>query len=134
MRMSDGTINAWGKNDRGQMGTSPGIGIDKIESENVPTLIDLKDENGVPKNAKDFAIGQYTMIIQDEDNDMYITGMRLHYEPKKLKFSSDVLDTNDVRMIASGKRSYCIINNDNQLLIWGNIIKQEQDEQPDIDS
>lgn len=57
MRMSDGTINAWGKNDRGQMGVTPGIGIDMVESENVPTMIDLKDENGNPKNAKDFGIG-----------------------------------------------------------------------------
>lgn len=68
VRMADGTLNAWGKNDRGQMGTSPGIGIDMIESENVPTMIDLKDRDGTPKLAKNFAVGQHTMLIQDEDN------------------------------------------------------------------
>ena len=55
--MKDGTLHAWGKNDRGQMGTGSGIGIDMVECENVPTFIDLKDENDSPKLAKDFAIG-----------------------------------------------------------------------------
>ena len=39
------------------MGTGAGIGIDMVECENVPTLIDLKDENDQPKLAKRFAIG-----------------------------------------------------------------------------
>jgi len=50
------------------MGISPGIGIDMIESESIPTTIDLKNSAGEPKFAKDFAVGQNTMIIQDEDN------------------------------------------------------------------
>ena len=58
----------------------------------------------------------------------------MHYEPKKLTFDEDVLDINDVKIIASGKRNYTIVTNDNQLLIWGNVIKLEQDEQPDMDS
>lgn len=57
VRMTDGSLNAWGKNDRGQMGTTPGIGIDMIESESVPTMIDLKAEDGTPKAAKNFAVG-----------------------------------------------------------------------------
>lgn len=128
VRMSDGSLNAWGKNDRGQMGTTPGIGIDMVESENVPTMIDLKDENGTPKSAKDFAVGQYTMLVQDEDNQLYQTGLRWHYEPKKLSFGEDVLDVNDVKLLACGKRNYTIVTNDNQLLIWGNVIKLEEDE------
>lgn len=35
--MRDGSFWVWGKNDRGQMGTGTGIGIDMVESENVPT-------------------------------------------------------------------------------------------------
>lgn len=34
--MKDGTLFVWGKNDRGQMGVGAGIGIDMVESENVP--------------------------------------------------------------------------------------------------
>ena len=48
-RMSDGSLNSWGKNERGQMGTAPGIGIDMVESESVPTMVDLRDSNGTPK-------------------------------------------------------------------------------------
>jgi alpha-tubulin suppressor-like RCC1 family protein len=107
--MSDGSLNAWGKNDRGQMGTAPGVGIDMIECENVPTLIDLKDEKEGPKAAKNFAVGQYTMLIQDEENSLYQTGLRWHYEPKKLTFGADVLDVDDIKLIACGKRNYTIV-------------------------
>ena len=45
IQVADGSLYAWGKNDRGQMGTGAGIGIDMVECENIPTIIDLKDEN-----------------------------------------------------------------------------------------
>ena len=41
--MSDGQLYVWGKNDRGQLGTGTGIGIDMIESENVPVSINVLD-------------------------------------------------------------------------------------------
>lgn len=57
IQVEDGSLYAWGKNDRGQMGTGAGIGIDMVECENIPTIIDLKDENEVGQIAKRFAIG-----------------------------------------------------------------------------
>jgi len=69
------------------------------------------------------------MIIQDTENDLYISGLRLNYEPKKLQFDPHVLDKSNVKMIASGKRSYCICTNDNQLLIWGNVIKLDKEDE-----
>lgn len=72
---------AWGKNDRGQMGTGAGMGIDLVESENVPTLIEMKDLEANPTIAKRFAIGQNTMMIQDSDGKIYITGLKIHYSP-----------------------------------------------------
>jgi hypothetical protein len=66
------------------MGTGAGIGIDMVECENVPTMVDLKNENEEPMLAKDFAVGQNTMLVKDENNDIYITGLKLHYTPKKL--------------------------------------------------
>lgn len=47
IQVADGSLYAWGKNDRGQMGTGAGIGIDMVECENTPTIVDLKDENEV---------------------------------------------------------------------------------------
>jgi alpha-tubulin suppressor-like RCC1 family protein len=63
VQLEDGTLHAWGKNDRGQMGTGVGIGMDMVECENVPTSVDLRDENEAPHLAKDFVIGQGTMLI-----------------------------------------------------------------------
>lgn len=37
--MKDGSLFVWGKNDRGQLGTGTGIGIDMVESENIPVAI-----------------------------------------------------------------------------------------------
>jgi alpha-tubulin suppressor-like RCC1 family protein len=42
--MTDGTLYTWGKNDRGQMGLGSGIGIDMVESENIPREVPLIDE------------------------------------------------------------------------------------------
>ena len=44
IQMEDGTLYAWGKNDKGQMGTGAGIGIDMVECENLPTLIEVQDD------------------------------------------------------------------------------------------
>jgi|TARA_B110000285_G_C14866179_1_gene486963 alpha-tubulin suppressor-like RCC1 family protein len=43
--MEDGTLYAWGKNDKGQMGTGAGIGIDMVECENLPTLVEVQDDS-----------------------------------------------------------------------------------------
>lgn len=39
--LNDGTFWTWGKNDRGQMGVGSGIGIDLVESENIPKELDF---------------------------------------------------------------------------------------------
>lgn len=57
VQMADQTLYTWGKNDRGQMGTGAGIGIDIVECENVPTLIEVKDDNETPHFVKDFTMG-----------------------------------------------------------------------------
>lgn len=62
-KLEDGTLHAWGKNDRGQMGTGVGIGMDMVECENVATPVDVRDDNEVPHLVKDFVMGQATMLI-----------------------------------------------------------------------
>ena len=51
IQMEDGTLYAWGKNDKGQMGTGAGIGIDMVECENLPTLIEVIDDTETPRVA-----------------------------------------------------------------------------------
>jgi hypothetical protein len=66
------------------MGTGSGIGMDLVESENVPTEVQLLDENEKPHQVSRFSMGQNTMMIQDENSDIYITGLKIHYTPKRL--------------------------------------------------
>lgn len=80
--MNDGTLYVWGKNDRGQLGTGSGIGIDMVESENVPTPINVLDKNEQPHLVKDFHPGQNTMIIRDDEDNIYKVGLKLDYQPK----------------------------------------------------
>lgn len=61
------------------MGTPVGIGMDMIECENVPTQVVLVDDQQNPRYAKQFAIGQNTQIIQDTENDIFLVGLKLHY-------------------------------------------------------
>lgn len=85
--MKDGSLYVWGKNDRGQMGTGTGIGIDMVESESIPIQVNVIDEKTQqPMLVKDFHPGTNTMLIQDVNNNVYKTGLRLDYSPKQLNF------------------------------------------------
>jgi hypothetical protein len=64
------------------MGVGTGIGIDMVESENVPTPISVVDNKNQSHLVKDFNTGQNTMLIQDVNNSIYKTGLKLDYSPK----------------------------------------------------
>lgn len=64
------------------MGVGTGIGIDMVESENVPTLVNVTDKNNEVQLVKDFTTGQNTMMIQDTNDKIYKTGLKLDYTPK----------------------------------------------------
>ena len=68
--MSDGQLFVWGKNDFGQMGVGSGIGIDLVESENIPKEVELDealpdDEKSEPAFAVDVDTGMRTMMVLD---------------------------------------------------------------------
>lgn len=74
--MKDGTLYVWGKNDFGQMGVGSGVGIDLVESENIPKEVDL--ETSLPESEKakfphvvDVATGMRTMLALDDQNRLY---------------------------------------------------------------
>lgn len=73
--MRDGSLFVWGKNDRGQLGTGSGIGIDMVESENVPTQVTVGDG----KPIADFTTGMNTMLVKDVDGAVFKTGLKLDY-------------------------------------------------------
>ena len=114
----------WGKNDRGQMGVGTGIGIDMVESENVPVQITPTDSNNKSHTVKSFHAGQNTMLIQDEEGNIYKTGLRLDYSPKHLTFFQE-FDKNDVQELSCGRKHYVILNKHNQMMVWGNVFKDK---------
>ena len=123
VQMKNGSLYTWGKNDRGQMGTGSGIGMDMVESENVPTRVLLRNEAGELVAAQDFTMGQNTMMIRDTDGNVYITGLKLNYEPKRLNFSADLLQTTDIDQMGCGAKHYIILTKDNNYFCWGNVFK-----------
>lgn len=101
------------------MGVGIGIGIDMIESENVPVNVQL--ENGAM--IKEFRTGQNTMLIQDETDRIYKTGLKLDYVPKEIKFKD--FDNKDIKNLYCGRKHYVILTHNNQLYVWGNLFKEK---------
>lgn len=68
--MNDGQLLVWGKNDFGQLGIGSGIGIDLVESENIPREVDLDSalspsEQADPVDVIDVSTGSRTMMALD---------------------------------------------------------------------
>jgi alpha-tubulin suppressor-like RCC1 family protein len=112
--MRDGTIWVWGKNDRGQMGVGSGIGIDMVESENVPREVLFVDEKtNTIKKIKDFSAGMNTMLFQDEEGGIYKTGLKLNYTPGKITLMEEFSDPSSIAGMTCGRRHYVIWNKNN---------------------
>jgi alpha-tubulin suppressor-like RCC1 family protein len=54
--LKDGTIHTWGMNDRGQMGVGTSVGIDMVESENIPKQLDFTYSHGDEANTEPIVI------------------------------------------------------------------------------
>ena len=51
--------------------------------------------------------------------------MRINYTPRQFKFSPDLLDITNVRLMGCGRKHYIIVTNDNNLLTWGKVFKEK---------
>jgi alpha-tubulin suppressor-like RCC1 family protein len=112
--MRDGSMWVWGKNDRGQMGVGSGIGIDMVESENVPREVLFVDEKtNTIKKIKDFSAGMNTMLFQDEEGGIYKTGLKLNYTPGKINLMEEFADPQSIAGMTCGRRHYVIWNKNN---------------------
>ena len=49
------------------------------------------------------------MVIQDQENVVYKTGLKLDYSPKPLNFDSD-FDTKNLKSLACGRKHYVLLN------------------------
>jgi hypothetical protein len=129
--MKDGSLFVWGKNDRGQLGVGSGIGIDMVESESTPVQIGF--EGGL---VKDFNTGMNTMLVQTETGEVWKTGLKLDYQPKKIALPADFLPSAEsgvspIQGLTCGRRHYALWNGNNQVLVWGNVIKEKAQSESD---
>ncbi|TNV74875.1 hypothetical protein FGO68_gene16760 [Halteria grandinella] len=123
--MKDGSYWVWGKNDRGQLGLGSGIGIDMVESESQPAQVVV--EGGKVKN---FATGMNTMLIQDEGDNVYKTGLKIDYTPKRFELDPGFAGS-AIKGMQCGRKHYVLWNEDNKLLVWGNILKEKPENKTD---
>lgn len=120
-----GEVFSFGKNDRGQMGIGTGIGIDMFESSPNPTPVTYED--GKAKVMADIYCGQSTMMLKDSEGNVWKTGLKLDYQPKMINIPDDSLFKKSVIALGCGRKHYCILNENNQLLVWGNVFKDSSD-------
>ena len=69
------------------------------------------------------------MLIQDIDNEIYQTGLRMNYTPKQLNFDPSILDTSNIKMMGCGRKHYIMVTNDNNIVAWGNVFKERPSDQ-----
>ena len=79
---------------------------------------------------KNFATGMNTMMIQDVEGGVYKSGLKIDYTPKKVQLIEEFQETG-VQGLACGRKHYVMWNNKNQLLVWGNILKDKAQREAD---
>lgn len=133
--MKDGTLYVWGKNDFGQMGVGSGVGIDLVESENIPKEVEL--ENALPESEKadfplavDVTTGMRTMMVLDHKNRLYQTGLKIDWNPKFVRLNTERID-GKIEMLGCGRNHYSFVDSGNNLHCFGSVIKTTAEEQYD---
>jgi alpha-tubulin suppressor-like RCC1 family protein len=68
-----------------------------------------------------------TMLMKDEDGGVWKTGLKLDYNPKLINLDSDLDINKNITTIGCGQNHYCLVNQDNQLLVWGKLFTEKSD-------
>jgi len=130
--LKDGTLFTWGMNDRGQLGVGNAIGMDMVESENQPREIVFTQSfpghelHNDPVFIEDVYCGQNTMILRDHEGNVFKTGNRLDYIPKKITFDDELLPPEKIDLIASGRSHFSVLDKDHNMHTFGNIFKGKE--------
>lgn len=108
------------------MGVGSGLGIDLVESENVPREVDFQQalpekERGEPVIIVDVATGSRTMMAKDSKGRIYKTGLKIDYTPKLIRFNKQRLET--ACQLSCGMRYYAVLDNENKIHCFGKIFK-----------
>jgi len=66
-----------------------------------------------------------TMMIQDEFDGIFKVGLKLDYSPNQVKMVEEVSQPGVIEGMTCGRRHYVLWNKNNQLLVWGNVLKEK---------
>ncbi len=101
-----GKLYVWGKNDRGQLGTGIGVGIEYTESVKIPLKVAINEEIFI----SDFTCGENIMIFKDSHGNLYRTGFKIDYTPSLI----DSIENIKPKLFLCGKSYYCVISGKNE--------------------
>jgi alpha-tubulin suppressor-like RCC1 family protein len=132
----DGTLFVWGKNDKGQLGVGSGVGIDMIESENLPKefIFDqaFREKPKDPIFVKDFSTGTNTMLVVDSEDRIYKTGFKIDYDPCLVKFDESILEKSALKKLKCGERHHVVIDRtNNRVHCTQGVFKEKSEDQHD---
>ena len=133
--MNDGQLLVWGKNDFGQLGIGSGIGIDLVESENIPREVDLDScmspaEREDPVDVINVSTGSRTMMALDSKQRLFQTGLKIDWSPKHVQLNQDRIE-GKIEQLACGHNHYAFFDTGNNLHCFGTVVKQKAEEQYD---
>lgn len=96
-----GKLYSWGKNDRGQLGSGAGSGVEYTEGERYPVLVENTDR----KIVKDFCVGDGTLMFRDTHDNFFRSGHKISYTPEPM----DVDKNLNIKLIYCGNSFFSII-------------------------
>ena len=67
------------------------------------------------------------MFAQDTNDDLYLIGLKLYYDSKKIELKEDMFDKKEISLLACGTRHYMAVTKNNDLAIWGNVLADQSE-------
>lgn len=65
------------------------------------------------------------MLLKDDEGKIWKTGLKLDYNPKVINLEQHKDLSHNIQLMATGRKHHVLVNEHNQLFIWGNVIKEK---------
>jgi len=107
-----------------------------VESENTPKEVDLmaclsSEEQADYPLVTNVSTGLRTMMIVDQKNRLYQTGLKIDWNPKHVKGLNRERIEGKIELLGCGRNHYCFSDSGNNLHTFGTVIGGKAEEQYD---